>query len=108
MIPWTGGPVKRQSAATSSPAVVPMRNRAGETAGVLQLINAMDGAGNVCAFSENMTLVPAVHSECTLYTGEQEAAPFLRSRHVLPDGSGYPRHNPPHIIDRGAAAGFPA
>lgn len=42
---------------TVSMLVVPMRNREGETLGVLQLINAMDEAGNICAFSEDMTLV---------------------------------------------------
>lgn len=42
---------------TVSMLVVPMRNREGETIGVLQLINAMDEAGNICAFSDDMTLV---------------------------------------------------
>lgn len=42
---------------TVSMLVVPMRNREGETIGVLQLINAVDEAGNICAFSEDMTLV---------------------------------------------------
>ena len=42
---------------TVSMLVVPMRNRSGETIGVLQLINAMDEAGNICAFNQDMTLV---------------------------------------------------
>ena len=42
---------------TVSMLVVPMRNREGETIGVLQLINAMDEEGNICAFSDDMTLV---------------------------------------------------
>lgn len=42
---------------TVSMLVVPMRNREGATIGVLQLINAMDEDGNICAFSEDMTLV---------------------------------------------------
>lgn len=42
---------------TVSMLVVPMRNRKGEILGVLQLINAMDESGNICAFPEDMTLV---------------------------------------------------
>lgn len=42
---------------TVSMLVVPMRNRAGEILGVLQLINAKDEAGNICAFDEDMALV---------------------------------------------------
>lgn len=42
---------------TVSMLVVPMRNREGETIGVLQLINAMDEAGKICAFEDDMTLV---------------------------------------------------
>lgn len=42
---------------TRSMLAVPMRNRAGEKLGVLQLINAMDGAGNIQPFSEEMALV---------------------------------------------------
>lgn len=42
---------------TQSMLVVPMSNREGEKLGVLQLINAQDEAGNVCPFSEDMTLV---------------------------------------------------
>lgn len=42
---------------TRSMLVVPMRNREGETLGVLQLINAMDQSGSVQAFPEDMTLV---------------------------------------------------
>lgn len=42
---------------TVSMLVVPMRSREGETIGVLQLINAMDEAGNICAFEDDMTLV---------------------------------------------------
>lgn len=42
---------------TVSMLVVPMRNREGATIGVLQLINAMDEAGEICPFSDDMTLV---------------------------------------------------
>ncbi len=42
---------------TQSMLVVPLRGREGERIGVLQLINALDEAGNVCAFSEEMALV---------------------------------------------------
>jgi len=37
--------------------VVPLRGREGERIGVLQLINALDEAGNICAFSDEMALV---------------------------------------------------
>lgn len=42
---------------TKSMLVVPMQNRDGEWIGVLQLINAQDQEGNVCAFAQNMVLV---------------------------------------------------
>ena len=42
---------------TVSMLVVPMRNREGATIGVLQLINAKDEKGNICAFDDDMTLV---------------------------------------------------
>jgi len=42
---------------SQSMLVVPMRNREGGILGVLQLINAMDEAGNVQAFPEEMALV---------------------------------------------------
>lgn len=42
---------------TQSMLVVPMRGREGERVGVLQLINALDRAGNVCEFSGEMALV---------------------------------------------------
>lgn len=42
---------------TRSMLVVPMRNRRGECIGVLQLINALDSEGRVCAFAPDMTLV---------------------------------------------------
>ena len=42
---------------TQSMLVVPMSNREGERLGVIQLINAQDGNGNVCPFPEDMTLV---------------------------------------------------
>lgn len=42
---------------TRSMLVVPMRNRKGEQLGVLQLINALDEKGEVCAFGEDMVLV---------------------------------------------------
>ena len=41
---------------TRSMLVVPMRSREGEKLGVLQLINALDGAGNVRPFQEDMVL----------------------------------------------------
>jgi len=41
---------------TQSMLVVPMRNREGEKLGVIQLINAMDGDGNIQAFPEDMIL----------------------------------------------------
>lgn len=40
--------------------VVPMHNRQGERLGVIQLINAMDAAGNICAFPAD--IIPAVES----------------------------------------------
>lgn len=42
---------------TRSMLVVPMRSRGGEKLGVLQLINAMDGDGQVCPFAPDMELV---------------------------------------------------
>lgn len=42
---------------TRSMLVVPMRNREGERIGVLQLINALDEEGRVCAFAPDMALV---------------------------------------------------
>lgn len=42
---------------TRSMLVVPMRNREGERIGVLQLINALDAEGRVCAFAQDMALV---------------------------------------------------
>ncbi len=42
---------------TQSMLVVPLRGREGERIGVLQLINALDEEGNICAFSEEMVLV---------------------------------------------------
>ncbi len=42
---------------TRSMLAVPMRNRAGEPLGVLQLINAMDAHGNVQPFAEETALV---------------------------------------------------
>ena len=42
---------------TVSMLVVPMRSRTGETIGVLQLINAMDEAGNICPFTGDMALI---------------------------------------------------
>lgn len=41
---------------TQSMLVVPMRNREGEKLGVIQLINALDGEGNVQPFPEDMIL----------------------------------------------------
>ena len=45
---------------TQSMLVVPMHNRQGERLGVIQLINAMDAAGDVCAFPAD--IIPAVES----------------------------------------------
>lgn len=45
---------------TQSMLVVPMHNRQGERLGVIQLINAMDADGNVCAFSPE--IIPVVES----------------------------------------------
>ncbi len=45
---------------TQSMLVVPMHNRQGERLGVIQLINAMDAAGDVCAFPTD--IIPAVES----------------------------------------------
>ena len=42
---------------TQSMLVVPMRSREGKRLGVIQLLNAMDEDGQVCAFSEEMVLV---------------------------------------------------
>ncbi len=42
---------------TRSMLAVPMRNRAGENLGVLQLINATDADGNIQPFADEMTLV---------------------------------------------------
>lgn len=42
---------------THSMLVVPMRNREGERIGVIQLINALDAEGNICAFAPDMVLV---------------------------------------------------
>jgi len=42
---------------TQSMLVVPLRGREGDRIGVLQLINALDEEGNVCAFSDEMALV---------------------------------------------------
>lgn len=41
---------------TQSMLVVPMRNREGEKLGVIQLINALDGEGNIQSFPEDMIL----------------------------------------------------
>lgn len=41
---------------TQSMLVVPMRNREGEKLGVIQLINALDGVGNIQTFPEDMIL----------------------------------------------------
>lgn len=52
---------------TQSMLVVPMLNRNGEKLGVLQLINAMDEAGQVCAFSPDMALIlESVTSQASL------------------------------------------
>lgn len=54
------GPIRYDSLTgyhTKSMLAVPMCNREGEKLGVLQLINAMDDAGNVCPFPKDMALV---------------------------------------------------
>lgn len=52
---------------TQSMLVVPMRNRAGENLGVLQLINALDADGNVCAFAKSLVLaVESVASQAAI------------------------------------------
>lgn len=52
---------------TQSMLVVPMCNREGEPLGVLQLINALDGKGNICAFAEDMVLtVESVASQAAI------------------------------------------
>ncbi len=54
------GPMRydaRNGYRTRSMLVVPMRSRGGEKLGVLQLINAMDEAGQVCPFAPDMELV---------------------------------------------------
>ena len=94
---------------SQSMLVVPMRNREGEILGVLQLINAMDEAGNVQEFSEDMVLVlesvasqAAItiqnvryireikelfrsfkYAERPLYPADQEPFPLLCPGHVL-------------------------
>ncbi len=55
--------------------VVPMKNRRGEQIGVLQLINALDDAGNVISFSEDNTL--AVES-----VASQAAAAIQNARYI--------------------------
>ena len=42
---------------TQSMLVAPMRSREGNQIGVIQLINAMDSAGRVCEFKEELALV---------------------------------------------------
>lgn len=54
------GPIKYDAITgyhTQSMLVVPMKNRSGEQLGVLQLINALDENGQVCAFAPDMALV---------------------------------------------------
>lgn len=52
---------------TRSILVVPMRNREGEKIGVLQMINAMDGQGNICPFPEDtVLLVESVASQAAI------------------------------------------
>ena len=52
---------------TQSMLVVPMRNREGEKLGVIQLINAMDEAGNIQAFPEEMVLaVESISSQAAV------------------------------------------
>lgn len=52
---------------TCSMLVVPMQNRNGEKIGVLQLINAQDEDGTVCAFDPDMTLgVESVASQAAI------------------------------------------
>ncbi|MEY8337735.1 HD domain-containing phosphohydrolase [Lachnospiraceae bacterium 62-35] len=52
---------------TESMLVVPMRNRQGEKIGVLQLINALNDDGTVCAFAEDTVLaVESVASQAAI------------------------------------------
>lgn len=52
---------------TKSMLVVPMCNREGQPVGVLQLINALDEKGDVCAFSPDMVLmVESVSSQAAI------------------------------------------
>lgn len=52
---------------TKSMLVVPMSNRKDEKLGVLQLINALDESGNVCAFAEDLELlVESVASQAAI------------------------------------------
>lgn len=52
---------------TRSMLVTPMRNREGERIGVLQLINAMDAEGNVCAFAqEKERMLESVASQAAI------------------------------------------
>lgn len=52
---------------TKSMLVVPMQNREGDQIGVLQLINAMDRGGSVCAFDPDTVLaVESVASEAAI------------------------------------------
>ena len=52
---------------TQSMLVVPMINREGEKLGVLQLINAMDGDGQVCAFADELVhVVESVASQAAV------------------------------------------
>lgn len=60
--PWHdfSGPIRydaRTGYRTQSMLVVPMRGRDGKALGVLQLINALDGAGSACPFAPEMALV---------------------------------------------------
>lgn len=52
---------------TQSMLVVPMRNREGQSIGVLQLINALDSKGDICAFARDMVLmVESVASQAAI------------------------------------------
>lgn len=52
---------------TRSMLVVPMRNREGERIGVLQLINATDAQGTVCAFAEeSVRVIESVASQAAI------------------------------------------
>ena len=52
---------------TQSMLVVPLRNRQGQKLGVIQLLNALDRDGNICAFTEdNALMLESVGSQAAI------------------------------------------